>query len=103
VPLASASQFYFDLSVPRPPQRFFRAWQTGASDVLPALDLHMVPAITLTGGIGSSVRLDYINQFGPIDAWDTLAAVALTNISQLYFDTSTIGQPSRLYRVVPVP
>jgi hypothetical protein len=103
VPLASAPQFYFDLSVPLPPQRFFRAWQTSAPSVFPALALHMVPAITLTGGIGSSVRLDYINQFGPIDAWGTLATAALTNTSQLYFDTSTIGEPPRLYRLVPVP
>jgi len=29
--------------------------------------------------------------------------VVLTNTSQLYFDTSTIGQPPRLYRLVPVP
>jgi hypothetical protein len=103
VPLASATQFYFDLSVPLPPQRFFRARQTSAPSVFPALALHMVPAITLTGGIGSSVRLDYINRFGPIDAWGTLAIVALTNTSQLYFDTSTIGQPPRLYRLVPMP
>jgi hypothetical protein len=49
------------------------------------------------------VRLDYINRFGPIDAWITLDTVALTNTSQLYFDTSSIGQPARLWRVVPVP
>jgi hypothetical protein len=63
----------------------------------------MVPAITLTGSIGHSVRLDYINQFGPIDAWLTLDTVSLTNTSQLYFDTSSIGQPARLWRIEPVP
>ena len=52
------------------------------------MDLHLVPAITLTGTVGSSVRLDYINQFGPIDAWVTLDTVTLTNTSQLYFDVS---------------
>jgi hypothetical protein len=57
----------------------------------------------LTGTIGHSVRLDYINQFGPIDAWVTLATVPLTNTSQLYFDVSAHGQPPRLYRVVPLP
>ena len=67
------------------------------------LDLHMVPAITLTGNIGDSLRLDYINQFGPIDAWVTLDTVTLTNTPQLYFDTSSIGQPPRLWRIVPVP
>jgi Regulator of chromosome condensation (RCC1) repeat/Immunoglobulin domain len=103
VTLASAPQFYFDLSAPLPPQRFFRGCQSGASSTPPLLDLHLVPAITLTGAIGSSVRLDYINQFGPTDAWVTLGTVALTNTSQLYFDTSALGQPARLYRLVPVP
>jgi hypothetical protein len=101
--LSSASQFYFDLFEPLPPQRFYRAWQTGTPGVRPSLDLHLVPTITLTGNIGHSVRLDYINQFGPIDAWVTLATVPLTNTSQLYFDTSAPGQPQRLYRLVPSP
>jgi hypothetical protein len=65
--------------------------------------LHLVPALTLTGNIGHSVRVDYINQVGPIDAWSTLDTVALTNTSQLYFDTSSIGQPTRLWRIVQVP
>jgi hypothetical protein len=68
--------------------------------VPPSLDLHLVPAITLTGSIGHSVRLDYINQFGPIDAWITLDTVSLSNTSQLYFDVSAPGKPQRLYRVV---
>ena len=72
VSLASTSQYYFDLTLPLPPQRFYRAWQTGTPGVRPSLDLHMVPAITLTGSIGGSVRVDAINQFGPIDAWFTL-------------------------------
>ena len=84
-------QWYFDVSEPLPPQRFYRAWQTSSPGVIPTLSLYMVPAITLTGTIGYSVRLDHINQFGPTDAWVTLAAVALTNTSQLYFDTSAWG------------
>jgi hypothetical protein len=101
--LTNASQFYFDLSAPLPPQRFYRAWQSGTPSVMPSLDLHLVPAITLTGNIGDSVRVDYINQFGPTDAWVTLDILTLTNTSQLYFDTSSIGQPGRLYRVVQMP
>jgi hypothetical protein len=103
VSLTSTSQYYFDLTLPLPPQRFYRAWQTGTPSVRPSGDLHMVPAITLTGSIGASVRLDYINQFGPTDAWATLDTVTLTNASQLYFDVSCIGQPQRLYRLVPLP
>jgi hypothetical protein len=101
--LTKKSQWYFDLSAPLPLQRFYRAWQTNALSPPSTLDLHMVPAITLTGSIGSSVRLDSINQFGPTDAWVTLHTMTLTNSSQLYFDTSAIGQPPRLWRIVPVP
>jgi hypothetical protein len=104
VTLASTSQYCFDVTQPLPPQRFYRAWQTGTPGILPSLSLlGIAPAITLTGSIGHSVRVDYINQFGPIDAWVTLATVTLTNTSQLYFDVSALGQPQRLYRVVQVP
>jgi hypothetical protein len=103
VSLTGTPQYCFDLTLPLPPQRFYRAWQTGTPGVRPSLDLHLVPAITLTGTIGHSVRLDYINQFGSIDAWVTLATVPLTNTSQLYFDISAPGQPPRLYRLVPSP
>jgi hypothetical protein len=101
--LTNTSQWYFDVSTPLPPRRFYRAWQAGGHSVMPTLDLKMVPALTLTGSAGSSVRLDYINQFGPIDAWLALDTVMLTNTSQLYFDVSAPGQPPRLYRLVQVP
>ena len=103
VSLTGTPQYCFDLTLPLPPQRFYRARQAGTPSVRPSLDLHLVPAITLTGAIGHSVRLDYINQFGPTDAWVTLASVPLTNTSQLYFDISAPGQPPRLYRLVPSP
>jgi hypothetical protein len=103
VSLASTSQYYFDLTLPLPAQRFYRGWQTGAPGGRPSLDLHLVPAITLTGNIGGSVRVDAINQFGPTDAWFILDTMTLTNTTQLYFDVSAPGQPPRLYRLVQVP
>ena len=103
VALTNTSQWYFDLSASLPPQRFYRAWHPGPSTVAPALGIHMVPALALTGTVGSAVRVDYINQFGPTDAWVTLATVTLTNTSQLYFDVSAIGQAPRLWRLTPVP
>ena len=103
VNLISTPQYYFDLTLPLPPQRYYRAWQTGAPGVRLSLDLHFVPAITLTGNIGGSVRVDSINRFGPTDAWFILDTVTLTNTSQLYFDTSAWRQPERLYRLVPLP
>jgi hypothetical protein len=57
----------------------------------------------MAGPVGSSVRVDYINQFGPTDAWVALETVTLSNPSQLYFDVSALGQPPRLYRLVQVP
>ena len=103
VMLTNSSRWYFDVSMPPPAQRFYRAWQTAGLSVIPTLSLYMVPALTLTGPLGSSVRVDYINQFGPIDAWVALDTVTLNNASQLYFDVSAPGQPPRLYRLVPVP
>ena len=103
VSLTSTSQYYFDLTASLPPERFYRVWQTGTPAVLPSLDLNFVPVITLTGNIGDSLQLNYINRIGPTDAWGTLDMVTLTNASQLYFDVSGIGQPQRLYQIVPVP
>jgi hypothetical protein len=103
VSITSTSQYYFDLTLPLPPQRCYRAWQAGTASVIPSLDLHVVPAITLAGNMGASLRVDCINRFGPTDAWVTLDTVGLTNTSQLYFDVSAPGQPQRLYRLVPLP
>jgi hypothetical protein len=99
VDLTVAQQLYLDASAPLPPQRFYRLWQTGKPAVSPSLNLpFMVPAITLTGNIGDQLQLDYINRFGPTNAWVTLGIVTLTNTSQLYFDLSAPSQPARLYR-----
>ncbi len=104
VNLSNVAQFYFDITEPLPPQRFYRAWQSEIPVVLPSLQLpYFVPAITLTGSIGDTVRLECINAIGPIDAWVTLDTITLTNTSQLYFDTSGPWNPGRLYRIVPVP
>jgi uncharacterized repeat protein (TIGR03803 family) len=102
--LVSTSQLYIDATAPPPLQRFYRVRQTGAQVVIPSLNPpYMVPAITLTGNIGDLLRIDCINAVGPTDAWWMLDTVTLTNTSQLYFDTSGIGQPRRLYRLVPAP
>jgi uncharacterized repeat protein (TIGR03803 family) len=103
IALTSTPQYFFDLTQPLPPERFYRAWLATDPLVLPVLDLRWVPAITATGSIGSKLRVDGINRFGPIDAWFTLGTVTLTNASQLYFDTSAPGQPERLYRLVQTP
>jgi hypothetical protein len=103
VNLTNPPQYCFDVTMPLPPQRFYRAWQPETSSVVPSLNLNFVPAITLNGNITDKLRLDCINLYGPTNAWVTLDTVTLTNTSQLYFDTSAVGQPQRLYRIVPAP
>jgi hypothetical protein len=103
VSLTSTSQYCFDVTVPLPSARLYRARQTGTPAVVPSLNLNFFSAIMLTGNVGDTLQVDYINQFGPTNAWVTLDTVTLTNTSQLYFDVSAIGQPPRLYRMAPVP
>jgi hypothetical protein len=104
ITLAGTSQYYFDLTLPVPSRRFYQAWPMGRPGVGVPLSLPgLFSALTVTGSIGNSVRVDYINRYGPTDAWVTLDTVKLTSPSQLYFDTSAPGQPERLYRVVPSP
>lgn len=103
VTLTSTQQRYPDLTDPLPPSRFYRAWQTSMQGLPPVLDLSLATELTLTGVIGSHVRVDYINQFGPTDAWVTLDTVSLTNTTQPYFDFSMFRQTARLYRLMLVP
>jgi uncharacterized delta-60 repeat protein len=100
----TSTQFVFDISSPMSSARFYRAWQTNVQSAKPSLQiLGLVTKLTLTGSIGSNVRIDYIAQFGPTDAWVNLDTVTLTNTSQPYFDLTMLHQPARLYRLVPVP
>src|ERR1035437_2449033 len=63
----------------------------------------IVMPITLSGDIGSSWRIDYVNDLGSTNNWVTLATVTLTNTSQIYSDTTALGQAHRFYRVVQLP
>jgi hypothetical protein len=97
--LSLTQQWFFDSSLPLPTQRFYRARQSAGDPGPPMrLEFQSVPALHLTGAVNDLVRVDYINQYGPTDAWLPLATVQLTNTGQDYFDTSSIGQPTRLYR-----
>ena len=57
----------------------------------------------LAWAIGAKLRIAYINQFAPTDAWVILDTVTLTYTLQSYFDLTMWRQPPRLYRLVPVP
>jgi hypothetical protein len=77
--------------------------QPAMLSVIPELEVSMVPAITLIGEMGATLRIDYINATGPTNAWATLATVVMTNDTQFYFDIPASGQPQRYYRVVYLP
>jgi hypothetical protein len=100
--LTNESQFFFDVAKPRS-QRFYRVSQPGLGGVPQTPNVSLVPALALAGPVGSKVRVEYINQFGPAKAWVSLGSVTLANTSQLFFDTAAVGQPPRLWRIVPVP
>ena len=99
--LSAGPQFWFELSQPLPAQRFYRAWQANGPQA--TLDLSLASEIPLTGTVGSSVRVDYINAIGPTNAWVTLDTVVLTNTTQLYFDVTAFRQAPRLYRLIASP
>jgi hypothetical protein len=101
--LTNNSQYYFDASAPLPQNRFYKAFQSGLPNVSSTLSLQTATAVTLTGNVGDTLRVDYINPFGPTNAWETAGTAILTNTTQLYFDVSTIGLPPRLYRITPMP
>ncbi len=70
--------------------------------VRPSLDIHLVPALSLVGNIGSSYAIQYVNSVGPANAdWTTLEVVQLVSSPQFWSDYSAIGQPQRFYRLLP--
>lgn len=71
--------------------------------VAPTLEIKWLPGVLLTGGIGTTYRLEWINRVGSVDTWSNLATVTITNTPQYYFDLSGIGQPQRNYRLVQMP
>jgi hypothetical protein len=77
--------------------------QNDASSVLPAVNINMVPAISLAGDLGATYRIDYLNAIGSTNTWNALGTITVTNGQQYYVYLSAIGQPARLYRLVQVP
>ena len=103
VTLTTTPQFYPELATPLPSCRFYRATQITVPGMPQNLEEGLATKVTLTGVVGGKVRVDYINQFGPTDAWQTLDTAVMTNTSQPYFDFTMFHQPARLYRLVQVP
>ena len=77
--------------------------QPALLSIVPALHIDLVPAIRLDGDVGRAYRLEYLNSPGPTGVWMALATNVITNTGQYYLDTSAIGQPMRLYRMMQLP
>ena len=92
----------FDLRTPLVQQRFYRA-RPATPRAGGAVDIWQLNAVTLTGKVGETVRLDCIERIGPVDAWQPLVTVTLTNTAQVYLDTLRTGPRDRLYRIVHLP
>jgi hypothetical protein len=63
----------------------------------------IIMPIKLSGAVGSSWRIEYVNDLGLTNNWLVLATVTLTNSSQVYYDNSALGWQHRFYRLVPLP
>lgn len=99
VTLTNSFQYFLDSTAGSAP-RSYRTWHTNADVPPTANTLQMVPAIPLTGPIGTRVRLEYINQFGPLTNWFVLQETVVQAPPAIYYDFSSLGQPPRLYRLV---
>jgi uncharacterized repeat protein (TIGR03803 family) len=103
VSITNTSQVFADVSAPLAAPRFYRAWQQVSAGAPPRLDINLVTAVILTGTVGSTLKLDYINEVGPIDAWTNLATLTLATSPQLFLDWSAMSKPARLYRLTTIP
>ena len=66
---------------------------------VPTLGITLIPAVILSGDIGTNYLLQYANTVGPAAVWLDLVSITITNNPQYYPDVSAIGQPSRFYRL----
>ncbi len=68
----------------------------------PSLAAAMYAGLTITGTVGSQVRVDYASQPEP-DQWTMLTNLTLSVSPYLFFDTSSPGVGKRFYRAVETP
>jgi uncharacterized repeat protein (TIGR03803 family) len=101
--LTNAAQFHSLAGEGQSPHEFYRAKQTDPLGASPGLEAVTVPAITLVGAVGASVRLEFVNRYGPVGSWVSLGEFRLVSPTQVYLDVSAVNQPARTYRIVHLP
>ena len=67
-------------------------------NVVPKVERRWVPAVSLTGDIGSLVELDSRDSLDPALDWKNIAQLTLTSAPQFYFDTRVPLPFQRFYR-----
>jgi hypothetical protein len=107
--LGGATNSYLDLAKVRPDQA--GAYTVVVTDiygavtsapavlsVIAAVETRIVPALNLTGDVGSFLHLDYVNAFGAGAQWLSLSNFTLQGAAQLCFDLSEPLPAQRFYR-----
>jgi hypothetical protein len=65
--------------------------------VIAAVERRVVPALNLTGDVGSFLHLDYVNALGPGAQWLSLSNLTLQSAPQVCFDLSEPLPTERFY------
>jgi DNA-binding NarL/FixJ family response regulator len=97
VTLTNRTQPYVDLAAATKRQRFYRIVSATGT-----MTMGQVPAVTVYGDPGSTLRLDYSDSPDPATDWSPLATIVLTGTSQVYLDASAPNL-GRRYRAVATP
>lgn len=69
----------------------------------PKVGLNMYAGTTITGFVGRTHRIDYVDALGDTNNWQLLATIILPRSPYLYFDAQSASSPKRFYRAVLVP
>jgi hypothetical protein len=60
----------------------------------------MYAGIKITGTVGKTYSIQYVNDLAQTNNWIVLTNLILTTPELLWFDLTLPGQPKRFYRVI---
>jgi probable HAF family extracellular repeat protein len=67
------------------------------------LDLALYPGLSLSGKVGRSYRIDYLDAINPTNSWQVLTNLALPASPYLFIDPRPVVFSNRIYRSVLLP
>ena len=65
------------------------------------LGADQIPALTLTGSVGSTYKIQYVEQLAKTNNWMTLTNLVLASNPQLWLDQTSPVTQARFYKVIP--